>query len=146
MDDLKRQAAARALDHVREGMKLGLGTGSTAKHFVDLLGAKVRSGFDVIGVPTSEATRAQALQCGIRLTTLDEIDHLDLEIASLGRETAIGADHQHRVQELNEKKEKVQKRLGELEKRLATGPLRHDAAVPFFHFYGGKMHEDVLSA
>jgi 8-oxo-dGTP pyrophosphatase MutT (NUDIX family) len=34
--------------------------------------------------------------------------------------------------------------LGELEKRLATGPLRHDAAVPFFHFYGGKMHKDVL--
>src|ERR1700760_1040937 len=80
MDDLKRQAAARALEHVREGMKLGLGTGSTAKHFVDLLGEKVRAGFDVIGVPTSEATRAQGLQCGIRLTTLDEIDRLDLTI------------------------------------------------------------------
>jgi 8-oxo-dGTP pyrophosphatase MutT (NUDIX family) len=36
--------------------------------------------------------------------------------------------------------------LGELEKRLATGPLKHDAAVPFFHFYGGKMHRDVLGA
>src|SRR6516164_4943460 len=34
--------------------------------------------------------------------------------------------------------------LGELENRLATGPLRHDAAVPFFHFYGGKMQKDVL--
>ena len=34
--------------------------------------------------------------------------------------------------------------LGELERRLATGPLRHDAAVPFFHFYGGRMHRDVL--
>jgi 8-oxo-dGTP pyrophosphatase MutT (NUDIX family) len=34
--------------------------------------------------------------------------------------------------------------LGELEKRLATGPLRHDAPVPFFHFYGGRMHRDVL--
>jgi len=34
--------------------------------------------------------------------------------------------------------------LGELEKRLATGPLRHDAAVPFFHFYGGRMHRDIL--
>ena len=43
MDDLKRQAAARALEHVRDGMKLGLGTGSTAKHFVDLLGEKVRA-------------------------------------------------------------------------------------------------------
>ena len=35
--------------------------------------------------------------------------------------------------------------LGELRKRLATGPLRHDADVPFFHFYGGRMHRDVLN-
>jgi len=80
MDALKRQAAARALQEVRDGMKLGLGTGSTAKHFVDLLGEKVRAGLDVVGVPTSEATRAQAEQCGVRLATLDEIDHLDLTI------------------------------------------------------------------
>nr|WP_249127763.1 ribose-5-phosphate isomerase RpiA [Bradyrhizobium lablabi] len=80
MDALKRQAAARALEHVRDGMKLGLGTGSTAKHFVDLLGEKVRAGMKVTGVPTSEATRAQAEQCGIPLTTLDEIDRLDLTV------------------------------------------------------------------
>ncbi len=80
MDDLKRQAAARALEEVRPGMRLGLGTGSTAKHFVDLLGEKVRSGLDVIGVPTSEATRTQAEQAGIHLTTLDEIDRLDLTV------------------------------------------------------------------
>ena len=36
--------------------------------------------------------------------------------------------------------------LAELEKRLATGALRHDAAVPFFHFYGGRMHRDILQA
>ena len=36
--------------------------------------------------------------------------------------------------------------LAELDRRLATGPLRHDAAVPFFHFYGGKMQKDVLGA
>jgi ribose 5-phosphate isomerase A len=52
MDELKRQAAARALEQVRNGMKLGLGTGSTAKHFVDLLGERVRAGLDVVGVPT----------------------------------------------------------------------------------------------
>ena len=52
-DDLKRQAAARALDCVQRGMRLGLGTGSTAKHFVDLLGEKVRAGLTVICVPTS---------------------------------------------------------------------------------------------
>jgi ribose 5-phosphate isomerase A len=80
MDALKRQAAARALEEVRDGMKLGLGTGSTAKHFVDLLGEKVRAGMKVVGVPTSEATRAQAAECGVPLTTLDEIDHLDLTV------------------------------------------------------------------
>jgi len=80
MEALKRQAAARALEQVRDGMKLGLGTGSTARHFVDLLGEKVRAGMKVIGVPTSEATRAQAEQCGIALTTLDEVDRLDLTV------------------------------------------------------------------
>ena len=80
MDQLKRQAAARALEEVRNGMKLGLGTGSTAKHFVELLGEKVRAGLNVVGVPTSEATKADALRCGVPLTTLDEIDRLDLTV------------------------------------------------------------------
>jgi ribose 5-phosphate isomerase A len=80
IDELKRQAAARALEYVRDGMRLGLGTGSTAKHFVELLGERVRGGLNVIGVPTSEATRTDAMRCGIPLTTLDEIDHLDLTV------------------------------------------------------------------
>src|SRR5207302_9710464 len=80
MDGLNRQAAARALEHVRDGMKLGLGTGSTAKHFVELLGERVRAGMKVIGVPTSEATGADAVRCGIALTTLDDIDRLDLTV------------------------------------------------------------------
>ena len=80
MDQLKRQAAARALEEVQGGMKLGLGTGSTAKHFVELLGEKVRAGLTVVGVPTSEATAADALRCGVPLTTLDEIDRLDLTV------------------------------------------------------------------
>jgi ribose 5-phosphate isomerase A len=80
MDELKRQAAARALEAVCDGMKLGLGTGSTAKHFVELLGEKVRAGMKVIGVPTSEATRADAMRCGIALTTLDDVDRLDLTV------------------------------------------------------------------
>jgi ribose 5-phosphate isomerase A len=80
MDQLKRQAAARALDHVRDGMRLGLGTGSTARHFVELLGERVRAGLDIVGVPTSEATRADAVRCGVPLTTLEDIDRLDLTI------------------------------------------------------------------
>jgi ribose 5-phosphate isomerase len=80
MDELKRQAAARALEQVCDGMKLGLGTGSTAKHFVELLGERVRAGLNVIGVPTSEATRVCAQRCGVALTTLDDIDRLDLTV------------------------------------------------------------------
>jgi ribose 5-phosphate isomerase A len=76
----KRQAAARALDWVQPGMRVGLGTGSTARHLVDLLGEKVRAGFDVVGVPTSEATRLQAEKCGIRLSTLDDTPELDVTI------------------------------------------------------------------
>jgi ribose 5-phosphate isomerase A len=80
MEALKREAAARALEFVRPGMRLGLGTGSTARHFVDLLGARVRDGLDIVGVPTSEATRVQAESLGIPLTTLDETPALDVTV------------------------------------------------------------------
>ena len=79
-DELKRQAAARALELVRPGMRLGLGTGSTAKHFVDLLGRRVAEGLDVICVATSEATQAQALSLNIPMSTLDETPALDLTV------------------------------------------------------------------
>src|SRR5215510_3829934 len=79
-EEMKRQAARAALSHVEGGMRLGLGTGSTARHFVDLLGERVRAGLTVVGVPTSEATRAQAEQCGIALTTLDDTPELDLTV------------------------------------------------------------------
>jgi ribose 5-phosphate isomerase A len=74
----KRVAAARALEFVRPGMRLGLGSGSTAKHFVELLGERVGAGLDVIAVPTSETTRSDAERLGIPLTTLDETPQLDL--------------------------------------------------------------------
>ncbi len=76
----KHQAAERAMDWVRPGMRLGMGTGTTARAFVDLLGAAVAGGLDVIGVPTSEATRRQAEALGIRLTTLDDCPELDLTV------------------------------------------------------------------
>lgn len=79
-DELKKQAAARALDLVRPGMRLGLGTGSTAKHFVDLLGRRVAEGLEIIGVATSEATQAQALSLNIPMSTLDETPELDLTV------------------------------------------------------------------
>jgi ribose 5-phosphate isomerase A len=76
----KRAAAARAVEFVRPGMRLGLGTGSTARHFVDLIGERVRGGLEVVAVPTSEATRVQAEGLGIKLTTLDETPELDLTV------------------------------------------------------------------
>src|ERR1700709_584558 len=80
MDELKRKPAGQALEYVRDGMKVGLVTGSTSKHFVELLGERVQGGLKVIGVPTSEVTRADALRCGIPLTTLDDVDRLDLTV------------------------------------------------------------------
>ena len=79
-DAQKRAAAARAAEFVKPGMRLGLGTGSTAKHFVDIVGERVAAGLDVIAVPTSEATRAQAQRLNIKLTTLDETPALDLTV------------------------------------------------------------------
>jgi ribose 5-phosphate isomerase A len=76
----KRAAAASALALVQPGMRLGLGTGTTARHFVELLGARVRAGLNVSAVPTSEATRLQAQGLGIALTTLDDTPELDLTV------------------------------------------------------------------
>jgi len=77
---MKISAAVRALAFVEPGMRLGLGTGSTAAVFVDLLGQEVKKGLDVVCVPTSEATRRQAEALGIQLTTLDDVAFLDLTI------------------------------------------------------------------
>jgi ribose 5-phosphate isomerase A len=79
-DTYKRDAAAGALEFVKPGMRLGLGTGSTAKHFVELIGERVRAGLDIVAVPTSESTFADAKRCGIALTTLDETPELDLTV------------------------------------------------------------------
>lgn len=78
--NLKREAAARALGEVTPGMRLGLGTGSTAREFVDLLGDRVRQGLRVLCVPTSEVTAAQAQALGIPLTTLNGTTELDLTV------------------------------------------------------------------
>lgn len=79
-DTFKQQAAAEAIKLVRPGMTLGLGTGSTAAKFVDLLGAKVADGLQIICVPTSQATATQAAGLSIPLTNLDDMPYLDLTI------------------------------------------------------------------
>ncbi|MEG6510013.1 ribose-5-phosphate isomerase RpiA [Methyloligella sp. 2.7D] len=79
-DELKEKAALRALDLVRDGMRLGLGTGSTAAFFVKALAGRVADGLNVLCVPTSEETRALAASLDIPLSTLDEIPQLDLTV------------------------------------------------------------------
>ena len=81
VEQMKQKAALRALEFVESGMKLGLGTGSTARFFVDGLGAKLTDGLsDIVCVPTSEATREQAESLNIKLAPLDELQRLDMTV------------------------------------------------------------------
>ena len=79
-DEQKIAAAERSLQYVESGMKLGLGTGTTAAKLVDLLGPKVQAGLELTCVATSEATQARATALGIGMSTLDETPFLDLTI------------------------------------------------------------------
>ena len=81
-DALKRAAAEAALDRVRSGMTLGLGTGTTVRHLVDLLAERLESGAlaDIVGVPTSLRTERQARDLGIPLGELAQHPRLDLTI------------------------------------------------------------------
>lgn len=78
--EMKIKAAAAALAHVEDGMRLGIGTGSTAEEFVRLLAEKVAGGLKVEGVPTSERTARLCLELGVPLKSLDELPQLDLTI------------------------------------------------------------------
>lgn len=73
-EELKRRAAEHALTYVESGMALGLGTGSTVAHFVEMLGEAVRTGAlrDIVGVPTSERTERAARTAGIELMRLGQ--------------------------------------------------------------------------
>jgi ribose 5-phosphate isomerase A len=79
-DDLKRMAAAKAVEYVTDGMKLGLGTGSTAETFLELLAARIRGGLNVIGTATSERTAEKARSLGIPLAALDDLAPLDMTV------------------------------------------------------------------
>src|SRR5579864_354002 len=67
VESQKLAAARRALELVRENTVIGLGTGSTARYFIDEVGARVRAGLRIQAVVTSEESRRQAMQCGIPL-------------------------------------------------------------------------------
>lgn len=77
---MKIEAARAALTYVESGMRLGIGTGSTAEEFVRLLAEKVASGLSIEGVPTSERTAKLCNELGVPLKSLDELPALDLTI------------------------------------------------------------------
>ncbi len=79
-DIAKFNAAQAALDYVRDGMIVGLGTGSTSASFVKQLGERVRQGLRVRGVPTSEATRNLAEQVGVPLVEISQITSIDVDV------------------------------------------------------------------
>ncbi len=76
----KKAAAEAALAYIEDGMKVGLGTGSTANHFIDALGERVKQGLNVTCVPTSIASEERARRLGIPLATLDELPELDVTV------------------------------------------------------------------
>ncbi len=76
----KKRAGQEAAKFVERGMTLGLGTGSTAKHFVDALAPKAADGWQLKGVPTSEATRRHAESIGIEIIEPDETTIIDLAV------------------------------------------------------------------
>lgn len=80
MSEKKLQAAKRAVEFVEDGMVLGLGTGSTTRLAVDEIGKLVKDGYKLVGIPTSIETEKQARSLGIPLTTLEQVEHIDLTI------------------------------------------------------------------
>src|SRR5271154_5459498 len=78
---LEKEAAARAsLRFIKDGHVVGLGTGSTAAYFIQLLGEQVKHGLRIRGIPSSDRSREQAARLGIPLTTLDEYQQIDVTV------------------------------------------------------------------
>jgi ribose 5-phosphate isomerase A len=79
-DFAKIQAAAAALEYIEDGMIVGLGTGSTANHFISMLGERVAEGLNIGCVPTSEASRRLAMSEGVPLIEIDQADRIDVTV------------------------------------------------------------------
>lgn len=80
LENEKRLAAIEAVNLIQEGMIVGLGSGSTSAYMIEELGKKVKLGLKIKGVPSSEETRQLAVKLEIPLTTLDQVEKLDVNI------------------------------------------------------------------
>lgn len=78
--ELKKAAAKKALEFVKDGMKLGIGTGSTANEFIRLLAQRVKDGLDVVGVATSQRSQQLCLEHGVPVASFDDVSSLDLDV------------------------------------------------------------------
>lgn len=76
----KKIAGEKAAEYIKDGMIVGLGTGSTAKYLVDKVGEMVKNGLDISAVATSKATEIQARQLGIPLVDINEVEYIDIAI------------------------------------------------------------------
>jgi len=79
-DAAKRRAGNAAAEQITDGMVVGLGTGSTAGYAIETLGERVDGGLDIVGVPTSFGARQLAIDQGIDLVELDEVDRIDFAV------------------------------------------------------------------
>lgn len=78
--DAKQAAAFKAVEYVKDGMVVGLGTGSTAYWAIQYVGERVRKGLQIVAVGTSAETERIAKECGIRVVPLDEVGDIDIDI------------------------------------------------------------------
>jgi ribose 5-phosphate isomerase A len=90
-DRAKRAAGIQAITtYLRNGMRIGLGSGATSRWFLRILGDRVKEGLEVVGVPTSNSTRDLAIQIGVPVVDLNEVGELDLAIDGADEINAIG--------------------------------------------------------
>lgn len=80
VENLKKMAGKKAAEYIKDGMIVGLGSGSTARHMVDAVGDRVQSGLCIHAVATSRATEQQAKLLGIPVLDINDVDHIDLAI------------------------------------------------------------------
>ena len=76
----KQAAAHKAVQYIKDGMIVGLGTGSTAYWAIQYLGEKVKQGMRITAIATSDETGRLALQCGIKVSEMDAVDYIDIDI------------------------------------------------------------------
>lgn len=150
---LKRDAAARALEFVENGMKLGLGTGSTADAFLELLAVRVRGGLKIVGTPTSQRTADKARALGIAIEELDALGALDLAVDGADESDANldlikgggGAHLREKIVASAAKRFIVIADESKLVKRLGAFPLPVEV-IPFAHGTTARRIASITTA